>query len=102
MPAALVPASLRVGGEVFKSGRAAAPIPPMTMPLAAGVSWLRNGNGSSSWQFICSPSLRSHGLPTASEHGLPTASEGPRPLSVFELWTSHPSASPLDMTWPES
>jgi hypothetical protein len=49
-----VSASLRAGGKLLRSARAAAPIAPMKM-----ISQLvRNGSGRAAWQFICSPSLR--------------------------------------------
>jgi hypothetical protein len=55
-----VVASLRVGGKVLTSGRAAAPIPQMQMSVPAAVSELpRNGDAasaaSSALAYICSP-----------------------------------------------
>jgi hypothetical protein len=53
-------ASLRAGGKTVMSARAAAPVAPMRMAGAAGVSLLGNGPGSPAWQYVCSPSLRPH------------------------------------------
>ena len=51
-----VVASLRVGGKVLTSRRAAAPIPQMQMSVPAAVSELpRNGDASSALAYICSP-----------------------------------------------
>jgi hypothetical protein len=56
-------ASLRAGGEIFRSGRAAGPVPPMKMPAASPLK--RNGR-SSSIQFICSPALHLAGIAARS------------------------------------
>jgi hypothetical protein len=55
-------ASLRAGDKTVRSWRPAAPIPGMSVPAIAGVSWLSNGNASSSAQFLCSPQARSAGF----------------------------------------
>jgi Lysyl oxidase/Bacterial Ig domain len=61
-------ASLRVGGKILKSTRAAGPIPQMHMSVAVAAAvrrMVRNGNTSSAWAYICSPPKPSDGLPTA-------------------------------------
>lgn len=50
-------ASLRVGGRVLRSLRAAAPVPEMRMTPTSRRLTRVVGHESSSWQFLCSPSM---------------------------------------------
>jgi Bacterial Ig domain/Lysyl oxidase len=58
-------AVLRAGGRILQSSRAAAPIPRMSMPALAGVSWLVNANASALPRFLCSPPAPSAGPSSA-------------------------------------
>jgi hypothetical protein len=58
-------AVLRAGGRILQSSRAAAPIPRMSMPALAGVSWLGNASASALPRFLCSPPVPSAGPSSA-------------------------------------
>jgi hypothetical protein len=47
--------SLRAAGKLIRSGRSAAPVSEMRMPVSGPP--LRHGYGSSSWQFVCGPGM---------------------------------------------
>jgi Lysyl oxidase/Bacterial Ig domain len=50
-------ASLRVGGKILRSLRPAAPVPEMKMTRASRRLTRGLGHESSSWQFLCGPSM---------------------------------------------
>jgi hypothetical protein len=52
-------AVLRAGRRILQSSRGAAPIPRMSMPALAGVSWLGSASASAVPQFLCSPPIPS-------------------------------------------